>query len=61
MNVQTNIGEKFQRAIVKCFPTNHPWRKIMNRNTIKILYRCMPNMKCEISKHNSKVLEKPEN
>ena len=32
----------------------------MNRNNIKISYRCMPNVKCEIARHNSKVLKKPE-
>ena len=60
LNVQTNIGEKFLKAIDRCFPIHHPLRKVMNRNTIKISYKCMPNLKCEIAKHNSKVLKKPE-
>ena len=59
-NVKTNIGKKFLKAIDKCFPVYHPLRKIMNRNTIKISYRCMPNVKREIDKHNSKILQKPE-
>ena len=54
-NVSTNIGAKFLKIIDQCFPTNHPLAKIFNRNTIKISYRCMPNMSQTLSKHNSKV------
>ena len=31
--------------------------EIMNRNTIKISYRCMPNLKKEINRHNNKILK----
>ena len=58
-NVQTNIGEKFLKLIDKCFPQNHPLRKVINRNTVKVSYKCMPNMK--ISKHNHKVKKEVEN
>ena len=54
-NVQTNIGKQFLKLIDKNFPTNHPLRKIINRNTVKISYRCMPNMKTKISSHNFRV------
>ena len=54
-NVQTKIGEAFLKLVDSCFPPNHPLRKIVNRNTVKISYRCMPNMKKEISKHNSNI------
>ena len=43
----------------KCFPPSHPLNKILNRNTVKISYRCMPNMKQVLSKHNAK-LSKPQ-
>ena len=33
----------------------HPLHKVMNRNTIKVSYRCMPNMQKAISSHNIKV------
>ena len=54
-NVATNIGAKFLRIVDKCFPPAHPLSKIINRNTVKISYRCMPNMSQLLAKHNSKV------
>ena len=54
-NVQTNIGKQFLNLLDKNFPANHPLRKIINRNTVKISYRCMPNIKKKISNHNFKV------
>ena len=59
LNIQTNVGEKFLKALDKCFPKDHILRKIMNRNTIKISFKCMPNIKNEINKHNSKLLRPP--
>ena len=40
-NIQTNIGEKFLKLVDRNFTPNHPLRKIINRNTVKISYRCM--------------------
>ena len=54
-DVQTNIGEKFLKLVDKNFPQGHPLAKLINRNTVKISYRCMPNMKMAISRHNHKV------
>ena len=59
-NVSTNIGAKFLRTIDKCFPPSHPLSKIVNRNTVKISYRCMPNMSQNLSKHNSKISNPPD-
>ena len=59
-NVHTNIGEKFLRLIDKNFPQNNPLRKIINRNTVKISYKCMPNMKQKISSHNFKAQKDEE-
>ena len=54
-NVQTNIGQDFLKLIDKNFPTGHPLAKVINRNTVKISYRCMPNMKKAIAGHNFQV------
>ena len=48
-NVRTNVGAKFLKIINRNFPANHPLHKIINKNTIKVSYRCMPNLK----NHNS--------
>ena len=34
------------------FPAGHPLHKIFNRNTVKISYSCMPNIKQIIDGHN---------
>ena len=59
-NVKNNIGKQFLTLIDKCFPPNHPLHKILNRNTVKISYSCMPNTKQIISAHNKSVLNKQE-
>ena len=59
-NVDTKIGAKFLQLIDTCFPPNNPLHKIFNRNTVKISYRTMPNMKEVISTHNSKVSQQRE-
>ena len=56
-NVKTKIGEKFLKLIEKCFPKNHPLNKIINRNTVKIGYKCMPSFKTAITRHNQKLLQ----
>ena len=55
-NVATNIGRKFLRIIDESFPPTHALRKIFNRNTVKLSYSCMPNMKNIISAHNKHIL-----
>ena len=57
-NVATNIGHKFLKAIDECFPLSHPLHKILNRNTLKLSYSCMPNMHNLISTHNKSVIAK---
>ena len=54
-NVQTNIGAKFLSLIDKHFPVGHHLRKIINRNCVKMSYRCMPNLKQKIGMHNRQV------
>ena len=55
--VETNIGKQFLLLVDKHFPRNHKFRKIFNRNTIKVSYGCMPNMTSVINAHNKKILE----
>ena len=57
-NVKTNIGAKFLKSVGECFPAGHPLHSILNRHTLKVSYRTMPNMARVISKHNSFVQRK---
>ena len=41
-------------------PPGHSLHKILNRNTVKLSYRTMPNMKQVLSMHNSKVAYRKE-
>ena len=54
-NVSTNVGARFLKLIDTCFPPYHPLAKIINRNTVKVSYRCMPNMGQAINKYNKQV------
>ena len=54
--VATNIGRTFLRIIREEFPTGHPLHKLFNKNTVKISYSCMPNIKQKINNHNRKLL-----
>ena len=56
--MKTNVGASFLKILQECFPSNHKLYKICNKNTIKISYRTMKNMKSIISIHNQKVLKK---
>ena len=57
VNVATNIGKMFFGLLHSCFPTNNKLHKILNKNTVKLSYSCMQNMKHIISNHNKTVLE----
>ena len=59
-SVKTNIGRQFLKLVDQFFPTNHRYRKLFNRNTIKVSYSCMQNMKQIINQHNAKILEPKE-
>ncbi len=55
--VRTNVARDFLRLIDKHFPKTSPLHKIFNRNTIKVSYSCMNNVKSVISRHNKRVLK----
>ena len=57
-NVASNIGRDFLRLIDKCFPVGHKLRKIFNRNTLKLSYSCMANVRQVIDGHNKTILKK---
>ena len=56
--VKENIGKKFLNIVEKHFTPEHKYRKIFNRNTIKLRYSCMPNMESIIIGHNRRMLQK---
>ena len=61
MNVQRKLGQKCLQLIKKCFPPSHPLSQVVNRNNVKLSYKCMPNMSWIISRHNRKVQNQPIN
>ena len=60
-NVATNVGKKFLNLVKKSFPPGHKLHKLLNQNSIKLSYSCMPNVKQIISAHNSSVTKKNNN
>ena len=56
-SISTNIGSFFLKLVNKHFPKNHKYRKIFNRNTLKISYSCMPSVKSAINVHNRRILQ----
>ena len=60
-NVKTKVGKCFLTLIGKHFPKSHPLHRIFNRNTLKISYRCMSNVKTIISNQNKAVINKSSN
>ena len=60
-HVASNIGKQFLNLLDTCFPPTNKLHKILNRNTVKISYKCMPNMKQIISNHNKTILNKDNN
>ena len=60
LQVKTNIGKTFFQLLDKTFPSHHRLHKIINRNTVKISYSCMPNIASQISSHNKKIKQEPK-
>jgi hypothetical protein len=50
--------QSFLKIIDEEFPADHPLHKIFNRNTVKISYSCMPNIKqtIDMDGHNKSTL-----
>ena len=60
-NVNTNVGKQFLNLIDYHFLFHHNFHKIFNRNSVKVSYSCMPNMKDIINSHNHHILQKNAN
>ena len=54
--VKTPVGKTFLTLLKKHFPPHHKLHKILNKNTVKISYSCMPNIASRIAGHNKKIL-----
>ena len=57
INVATNVAKTFLSLIDKHFPKDKKLGKIFNRNTIKVSYSCLPNVKQTISNNNHRLLQ----
>ena len=55
-NIKTNIARNFLNLVDTQFPAGHKLHKIFNRNTVKVSYSCMNNVKNIISKHNTRII-----
>ena len=59
--IKSNIGRMFLSLVDKHFPRSHVYHSIFNRNTLKISYSCMSNLKSIIQSHNRRVLKEFDN
>ena len=57
-SILRNIQKCFLSLIDKKFPKSNPLHKIFNRNTLKLSYSCMGNIKTIISNHNKAEINK---
>ena len=57
-NVAPTIGKNLFTLLSACFPANNKLYKIINKNTIKLSYSYMSNIKQSISNHNKAILSK---
>ena len=54
--VKTKIGKFFLQLIKKHFPKEQKFHKIFNKNTLKLSYSCMSNIKTKRNAHNKDIL-----
>jgi len=57
-NCQHSRKQAFLKLLDEEFPKGHVLHKIFNRNTVKISYSCMTNLKQNIEGHNKSILRK---
>ena len=59
-NVKTNIARSFLKLEDTHFPIGNKLHKIFNRNTVKVSYSCMSNVKSIITSHNTRIIRKSQ-
>ena len=57
-SVKNNIGRIFIELISKIFPPNHKFVKVFNKNTMKLSYYYMPNIRSKLNDHNQNILQR---
>ena len=57
MNVSTKVGKLFLKLLDESFPPGHPLHPLLNWNTVKLRYSCLPNIGSQVAKHNAKILK----
>jgi hypothetical protein len=57
-SVRTNLGRVFRNLVERHFTPEHYLYKIFNKNTLKLSYSCLPNMKAKMAAHNKGILRK---
>ena len=55
-----NIARSFLKLVDTHFPIGNKLHKIFNRNTVKVSYRCMSNVKSIITSHNARIIRKSQ-
>ncbi len=57
-STRSDIARNFLNLIDnwKHFPSNRKLYKIFNRNTVKVSYNCMNNVKSRMTKHNARII-----
>ena len=55
------MAREFLVLVDRHFPPGHPLHSICNRATLKVSYRCLPNMGSVVAKHNKKILRNSSN
>ena len=59
-NVKTNIARSFLNLVDTHFPVGLKLHKIFNRNTVKVSYSCMSNIRSIITSHNTRIIRRSQ-
>ena len=55
-SVSTNVAKEFLNLVDKHFDEHHKFKKIFNRQNLKVSYSCMRNISSIVTGHNRKIL-----
>ena len=55
-NVKTNLGQRFLGLVKKHFTPCSALYRVLNKNTLKLSYSCMKNMRSILQSHNTRIL-----